>query len=239
MLEHELRSPGRASSPARASRCRRRAARPARRRTTARRSGRGRRSRGPSRRTGARCTGPSPRRTPSARGGVRNSGRCGELLADRDLEVVARDGLVVGEGLGLVARPRRRVRGVDEVLAGPRAVGRRLAVVRDRRVLLLVRAHPDDVARGDGQPAEPVRGRLVRAGEARGRLVEDLVARSRSRGSGRTGGGRGRPRGWPPRSSGPRGRRSRRRSARSRRRPTWWSVSASRSSDVWTRISCR
>ena len=87
------------------ARCRRRAGRRARRRTRARRSGRGRRCRGPSRRPGARCRGPSPRRRRSDRRGAGTPGRPVSSWRDRELEVVAGNGLVEGERLGLVARP--------------------------------------------------------------------------------------------------------------------------------------
>ena len=180
VVEHEVDRLPAASSRARASPCRRRAGRPARRRTTACRSGRGRRCTGPSRRPAARCRGPSPRRRPSVRVCRRKSGRPVSSWPIAMLEVVAGNRLVVGERLGLVARPRLRLGGVDVVLAGPRAVDRRLAVVGDRRVALLVRLHPDDDARPRraGSRTRPERppGR-VRATPRRRRTTSSRVAK--------------------------------------------------------------
>ena len=167
VLEHEVRSPARAASPSRGCRCRRRAATPATRRTRASRAGRGRPSRGPSRRRGARCTGPSPRRRPSTRGGGGTRAAL-ELLGDRDLEVVPGHGLVVGE------RPRPRSAaafgGLDVLTSTARAATRPSAgwpVVGERRVLLLVGRHLEDHARGARQAAEPVRASTSGALEAR------------------------------------------------------------------------
>ena len=53
-----------------------------------------------------------------------------ELLADGDLQMVARDGLVERDRLGLGARGPGGICGVDEVGACPGAVGRRREVVR-------------------------------------------------------------------------------------------------------------
>ncbi len=82
-----------------------------------------------------------------------------------------------GERLRLVARPRLGGVGVDVVLAGTAAVGGRVAVVGDRRVLLLVRRHHDDLARGLRQPAEPFADGAVGAIERRPRGRLDLLAR--------------------------------------------------------------
>ncbi len=95
-----------------------------------------------------------------------------------ELQVVARHGLVEGKRLGLVARPRFGGVGVDVVLARAAAVGGRLAVVGDRRVLLLVRRHDDDLARRLRQPAEPLADRAVGAFERRSRGRLDLLARA-------------------------------------------------------------
>ena len=90
--------------------------------------------------------------------------------------MVARDRLVVGQGLRLVPGTRLRGARVDVVLPGSRAVRRGLAVVGDGRVCLLVGGHAHDIAGSHRQAAEPVRDGGRRAGEARSGLVEHLVA---------------------------------------------------------------
>ena len=133
-------------------------------------------SRGPSRRPGARCTGPSPRSTRSARGGA------GTPAGPRSSWPIAIWRWWPGtdswkaSASGLVARPRLGLARVDVVLAGPRAVDRPAGGSRRCRVLLLVGAHPTITHAARGQAAEPRRDRLARPVEARGRLVEDLLA---------------------------------------------------------------
>ena len=78
-----------------------------------------------------------------------------ELLADRDLEVVPRDGLVERDRLGLGPRRPGGVGGVDEVGAGPAAVGRRREVVGVRGVGGEEVGDRFDPARRARQPAEP------------------------------------------------------------------------------------
>src|SRR5436309_1909518 len=88
------------------------------------------------------------------------------------------DRLVVREDLRLVPGPRlRRIR-VDVVPPRPRAVRGGRPVIRDRRVLLLVRLDADDLALGLRQPAEIPRDRATRAGEGLPGFVLDLVART-------------------------------------------------------------
>src|SRR5919112_954123 len=108
-----------------------------------------------------------------------------ELVGQRELEVVAGDALVEGQGLVLVAGPGAGGRGVEPVDAGAAAVGRRGLVVAEHGVLGLVRAHLVDHARGPGDPADDLRegghgpGQgvaarpedLLRGGEAQGRVV--------------------------------------------------------------------
>ena len=106
----------------------------------------------------------------------RKAGQVGQLLHDRELEVVAGDRLVEGERLGLVARPRLRRVGVDVELAGTAAVRRRVAVVGDGRVLLLVRRHDDHLAGSLRKATEPLADRVVRARQRRPRHVLDLLA---------------------------------------------------------------
>ncbi len=81
-----------------------------------------------------------------------------------------------GERLGLVARSRLGRVGVDVVLAGAAPVGCRIAVVGDRRVLLLVRRHDNDLARRLRQPAEPVTDGGVRPLQRCSRARLDLLA---------------------------------------------------------------
>ena len=99
----------------------------------------------------------------------RNAGQPGQLLGDRDLEVMARHRLVERERLGLVAGARLRRARVEVVAARPAAVLGRLEVVGDRRVGRLVGAHLHDHAAGPGQDPEPI-------GQCRDRPVERGLA---------------------------------------------------------------
>src|SRR5206468_3175910 len=101
-----------------------------------------------------------------------------EFLRDGDLQMVSGDRLMVREDLRFVPRPGfRRIR-VDVVPPRPRAVRGGRPVIRDRRVLLLVRFDPDDLAFGLRQPAEIPRDRATRAGQGLPGFVLDLVARA-------------------------------------------------------------
>ena len=140
-----------------------------------------------------------------------------ELLAERDLEVVAGHRLVVRERLGLVARPVLRVGRVDDVLAGPRAVLGGRAVVGRADVVLLVRGHLEDHARGQRQAPEPPGHDLAGALEAGGRLVEHLLPRGEEQRRGPRAAPTGRARATRRRGCVPRARRSRGRCGRSRR----------------------
>ena len=140
-----------------------------------------------------------------------------ELLADRDLEVVAGDRLVVGERLRLVARLGLRGGRVDVVAAGPRAVRRRLAVVGDRRVLLLVGTHPDHVAAAPWAGGRTSRGSPPSPGRGWRRPCRRPRRGSRSGAPGRRAAPPGRPRGTRCPGCAPPARRSPRRSGRSPR----------------------
>ena len=107
-------------------------------------------------------------------------GQALEFLRQGDLQVVTWNGFVVGQHLGVVARPRGGVEGVDEVAAdGFAAVleGDRAAVVGDGRVPLFVFGDAHDHAVGLGQTAEERRYRGAGPFEGLAGLVLDLLAR--------------------------------------------------------------
>ncbi len=88
-----------------------------------------------------------------------------ELPGDRQLQVVARDALVVGHRLDLVAMPAGRVRGVDEERTGPAAVGGGRVVEGERadrglpHHALGLREAPEPVAHGGARLGQrPLRG---------------------------------------------------------------------------------
>ena len=92
-----------------------------------------------------------------------------ELALDGDLEVVARDGLVVRRRRHLVERSRLGLVRVDEVDARSRAIGRGREVEGGRRLRRRVRLDRADLAGCLGQPAEPAR--------RHGRSMLDLATR--------------------------------------------------------------
>ena len=101
-----------------------------------------------------------------------------ELLADRDLQVVARDRLVERDRLRLGARRARRVGGVDEVGAGTAAVG-------SGREVVGVRARPRRGSRGSARPGRRAVGSRPNqpgiAAVARATLSRATCQRSRRR----------------------------------------------------------
>src|SRR5467141_3199059 len=92
--------------------------------------------------------------------------------------MMPRDRLVVREDLRLVPRPGFGCVRVDVVPSWPRAIRRGGAVIRDRRVFLLVRLNADDLALGFRQAPEEARNRAARAGQGLSGLLLDLVARA-------------------------------------------------------------
>ena len=84
---------------------------------------------------GARHRAPSPRRRPCSRSYLRKSGTPVQLLGDGDLQMMAGNAFVIGDGLDLVEVAVGGVVGVDEQTAGAAAVGRARLVVGGRRGL--------------------------------------------------------------------------------------------------------
>ena len=87
-----------------------------------------------------------------------------QFLGDRDLQMMPGDRFVVREDFRLVPGPRFGGVRVDVVPPRPRSVRGGPAVVRDRRVFLLVRLDAHDLAFGLRQPTEIARDRAAGAG---------------------------------------------------------------------------
>jgi Mg2+-importing ATPase len=98
------------------------------------------------------------------------------LHLEGDLEVVARDGLVVRRRGQLGVGPAGQVVGVDVVDAGPGAVHRGRVVVGEGDVLLLVALHRPDHAARDRQPPEDARRDLHGAADVLGGPGDQLLA---------------------------------------------------------------
>ena len=123
-----------------------------------------------------------------ARGEAPEHVELGVLALERDLEVVARDGLVIRRGREARVDARRQIEGVDVVRARPGRVRRGREVVRERRVTLLVLLDRDDPALRDRESPEHPGCELVGALDVLGRARDEGLA-------GRVPGSRGRPRG--------------------------------------------
>ena len=84
-------------------------------------------------------------------------GNAGQLLGDRDLEMMAGNRFVKRQRLGLVARPRLGHVGIDHVGARPLPVRRGSPVVGDGRIGRLVHPHHLHLAGLLGLDPEPLR----------------------------------------------------------------------------------
>ncbi len=116
------RSPARGSSPCCAGRCRRPGGSRATVRSAGSRSSRTDRCRRPASLPSDSAYRPQPSAKAVSPPKRRNAGRLGQLLLQRDLEVVARDGLVQVQVFGVPGLARGQVVGVDVEDAGTRAV---------------------------------------------------------------------------------------------------------------------
>ena len=101
----------------------------------------------------------------------------GDFEAECSLKVVARDRLVIGQGLHRVGGAAGRIGSVDEEDAGPRAVGGGGVVLARRRRLRPDRLEGPDLQRDPGQPAEEAREVCLHRGDDRTVAVEDLLVR--------------------------------------------------------------
>ena len=101
----------------------------------------------------------------------------GQALRDRDLQVMARNALVVGGGFDGQHAAVGEIAGVDEDLPGPRAVRRALMVFGRRGLLLAELLHRLDHNLGLGQAPEQFGQLRLHAGDVAAIAVEDVLAR--------------------------------------------------------------